>query len=362
MHPSDVLTTPRHVVCRWFVRSRVQRRSRPDATLVGAWFLVASALLGVIALALPDFVRPGNWRLAFTANTVCLALQAVVLLRRRRVSMLEVILSIVVLDAEIVLSAACLVDRSGGRVVAGLFALPSLYLGLYSAAWMMAPQVVAVTGGAFTIMMLGGPLDAMALTGTVTILVSVFTPAFAALVLRQRLVAALRQAKALAVVDPLTGLANRRGIAERAPQMIAQARTGSLTLGVVVADVDHFKRINDVYGHAVGDDVLRLVADAVRSCVREQDVVVRLGGEEIAVLTAAVPDDLGALAERIRQAVALGTAPWSVTVSLGVAWVDRGRLAEDPLQIIWGLVDEADDLMYAAKRAGRNQVMLPVPG
>ena len=335
--------------------------SRSDASLVGAWFLLASALLGVIALALPDLVRPGIWRLLFTANTIALALHAIIVLRRKRVTLLAALVSILVVDAEIVLSAACMTDRSGGRVVAELFALPSLYVGLYVAAWMMIPQAVAVTAGAFTIMTLGGKWDAMALAGTVTILVSVFTPAVAALVLRQRLVAALRQAKALAVIDPLTGLANRRGIAEQAPEMRARARAGELALGVVVADVDHFKRINDAYGHAVGDDVLRLVADAVRSCVREQDVVVRLGGEEIAVLTAAVPDDLSALAEQIRQAVVLGTAPWSVTVSLGVAWVDGAGLEGDPLQITWALVDEADDRMYAAKRAGRNQVMLPAP-
>jgi diguanylate cyclase (GGDEF)-like protein len=340
----------------------VQVRSRPDASLVGTWFLLASALLGVLALGLPDFVRPGHWRVLFTANTVLLALHAILVLRCQRVSLLRVLFSILVVDAEIVLSAACLVDRSGGRVTAELFALPSLYLGLYAAAWMMVPQVVAVAAGAFTIMLLGGSLDTMAIIGTATILVSVFTPAIAALVLRRRLMAALRQAKALAVIDPLTGLVNRRGIAEQAPQMLARARAGALALGVVVADVDHFKRINDAYGHAVGDDVLRLVADAVRSCVRDHDVVVRLGGEEIAVLTAAVPADLAGLAERIRQAVLTGTAPWSVTVSVGVAWLDRVRLDGEPLKITWALVDEADDRMYAAKRAGRNRVMLPSGG
>lgn len=358
MPPPESQTNLRQVIGRGIARARVQRRSRPDASLVGSWFLLASALLGVVGLALPDYVRSGNWRVAFAANTVCLALQAVVVIRRKRVTMFGALLSILVLDAEIVLSAACLADRSGGRVAAGLFALPSLYLGLYSAAWMMIPQAVAVGAGAFTIMMLGGKFDAVTVTGTGTILVSVLTPAIAALVLRQRLVAALRQAKALAIIDPLTGLANRRGIADQASQVVARARADALALGVVVADVDHFKRINDAYGHAVGDDVLRLVADAVRSCVRDQDVVVRLGGEEIAVLTTAAPDDLGDLAEQIREAVALGTAPWSVTVSLGVAWVDPVRLVGDPQQITWALVDEADDRMYAAKRAGRNQVML----
>jgi diguanylate cyclase (GGDEF)-like protein len=344
-----------------FARSRVRFASRADANLIGATFLLASALLGVIALALPDFVRPGGWRLAFTANTVALALNAIFSLRRTKVSLLEMLASVLVIDAEIVLSAACLTDRSGGRVVVVLFALPSLYLGLYAAAWMMIPQALGVAIGALTIMLLGGGgrVDAMAVTGTGTILVSVLTPAIAAMVLRTRLVAALREAKALSTTDPLTGLANRRAIAERAAEVVDRARAGDLALGVVVADVDHFKRINDQHGHAIGDEVLRLVADAVRSCVGPSDLVVRLGGEEIAVLTAAVPDDLADLAERIRLEVAVATEPWPVTVSLGVAWMDRRRFGADPLKIAWALVDEADDRMYMAKRAGRNRVTLP---
>jgi diguanylate cyclase (GGDEF)-like protein len=345
-----------------FARSRVRFAARADASLVGAFFLLASTLLGLIALVLPGFVRPGGWRLAFTANTVCLALHAIIALRRTRVSLLGLLASILVIDAEIVLSAACLSDRSGGRVVAELFALPSLYVGLYAAAWMMIPQAVAVAAGAFSIMMLGGRLDPMAITGTGTILVSVFTPAIAAMVLRQRLVAALRQAKALSTTDPLTGLANRRAIAEQASEVVARARAGDLALGVVVADVDHFKRINDQHGHAIGDEVLRLVADAVRSCVRPSDLVIRLGGEEIAVLTAAAPDDLAVLAEQIRLEVAVATEPWPVTVSLGVAWMDQRRFGDDPLKIAWALVDEADDRMYMAKRAGRNRVTLPASG
>jgi diguanylate cyclase (GGDEF)-like protein len=169
----------------------------------------------------------------------------------------------------------------------------------------------------------------------------------------------LRRAKALSSTDPLTGLANRRAVAEQAAVVRERARSDRLALGVVVADVDHFKRINDVHGHAIGDEVLRLVAGAVRGCVRPDDVVVRLGGEEIAVLTVSVPGELADLAERIRVRVAVESEPWPVTVSVGVAWADASRLDGDPAQVIWVLVDQADDRMYAAKRAGRNRVMLP---
>jgi diguanylate cyclase (GGDEF)-like protein len=81
-------------------------------------------------------------------------------------------------------------------------------------------------------------------------------------------------------------------------------------VGVVVADVDHFKRVNDRHGHAVGDAVLRLVGDAMRTAVRADDLVVRLGGEELAVVAAVSADDLVELAERIRTQVELVAEPW----------------------------------------------------
>ena len=131
-----------------------------------------------------------------------------------------------------------------------------------------------------------------------------------------------------------------------------------MPVGVVVADVDHFKRVNDRHGHAVGDAVLRLVGDAMRTAVRADDLVVRLGGEELAVVAAVSADDLVELAERIRTQVELVAEPWSVTVSLGVAWETAPADDDDALPLTWTLLDRADDLMYAAKRAGRNRVVL----
>lgn len=128
-------------------------------------------------------------------------------------------------------------------------------------------------------------------------------------------------------------------------------------MSLLVVDIDHFKQINDRWGHLAGDEVLRLVATTVVGCVRPSDLVVRLGGEEVLVVLVAQPDDAGAVAERIRRQVEQlpGTSP--VTVSIGVAWTrpdgdDRGLLDR--------LVLEADGYMYEAKRAGRNRVVLPV--
>jgi diguanylate cyclase (GGDEF)-like protein len=95
--------------------------------------------------------------------------------------------------------------------------------------------------------------------------------------------------------------------------------------------------------------------------VKSPDLAVRLGGEELAVIIAIAPEELRDLAEGIRGEVALATAQWSVTVSLGVAWALPPAADDDStaLAMIWALVDQADDRMYAAKRAGRNRVTMP---
>ena len=161
----------------------------------------------------------------------------------------------------------------------------------------------------------------------------------------------------------MTAAANRRGIESSAPGLIRLSCARAEPIGVLVGDVDHFKRVNDTYGHPVGDDVLQAVVDAIRSCVRTEDLVARLGGEEFAVLTVLPPDRLTALAERVRAAVADQCSPWDVTVSLGVVWADACEpIAEQDLNRIWALIDQADELMYEAKQAGRNRVhALPVP-
>ncbi len=358
MVPSSAETGPRSVTVD--LGGRLGLRGSDDSNVTGGLFLLAATGLCLVSLVVPGLLRPDGWRTAFIAIIIGLAVSALVVLRAGLLPRGVMLAAVLVTDAVIVLGSVCLSDRSGSRIVAALFALPSLYLGLYARDWEMLPQFAAVTAGSLAIMVLGGHgFTATAWTGTGAVLVSVFTPAGAVLVLRHRLVAALRRARALSTTDPLTGLANRRGLAEQAPHVVERARAGELALGVLVADVDHFKRINDRHGHAVGDQVLRLVAEAVLSCVRLRDVAVRLGGEEIAVLAAIDPAELTDLAERIRRQVAADTTPWPVTVSLGVAWAGRLRLDGDPLQLTWALVDEADDLMYMAKRAGRNRVAVP---
>jgi diguanylate cyclase (GGDEF)-like protein len=171
---------------------------------------------------------------------------------------------------------------------------------------------------------------------------------------RERTRALLARLDRLSHEDPLTGLANRRRWDAELAEACATARRAGTSLAVVLADVDHFKEVNDLHGHGRGDEALRLVADVLTSRVRAGDVVARLGGDELAVLLPGT--DLGravALAEELRVAAREltlpGAGPGALTLSLGVA-VASGRDA-----VPERLTVEADAHLYRAK-ATRNAV------
>lgn len=163
-----------------------------------------------------------------------------------------------------------------------------------------------------------------------------------------------RELHRLAIADPLTGLANRRELERHAGALLAEP---GMALGVIAIDADHFKRINDTRGHAVGDSVLVALAERLRHAARPGDVVGRLGGEEFVMLLPRVdPAAAADRAERIRTAiaevpVALGEGGLAVTASIGVA-VGEGDEA------LPALLRRADQAMYAAKAAGRNRVVV----
>jgi len=162
----------------------------------------------------------------------------------------------------------------------------------------------------------------------------------------------------LSVMDPLTGLHNRRYMERHLKTLISEAERSERSLSVLIADIDHFKRVNDTYGHDAGDAVLRDFSDRFRRNTRGVDLSCRLGGEEFLVI---MPDTDKALArqigERIRECVASepfrvagGVDIW-VTASVGVAtWDGEGDTSE-------ALFKRADNALYMAKRQGRNQVV-----
>ncbi len=162
----------------------------------------------------------------------------------------------------------------------------------------------------------------------------------------------------LANIDELTGLYNRRHLFELAAREFEATRRYSRNLTVMMMDIDHFKKFNDTYGHSVGDEILKLVAKAIASNVRNCDIVGRYGGEEFNVILPET-DIEGAtiVAERIRQAVEdrrLGTEKseeLKCTISIGLARYGKENNIEE-------LIKKADDMLYLAKEGGRNRVAL----
>ena len=165
----------------------------------------------------------------------------------------------------------------------------------------------------------------------------------------------LREAEARATTDALTGLPNRRYFDEYLG-LLARRRRAEDQIGVLMIDIDRFKRLNDTYGHAVGDHVLREVAQAIAGAVREGDVPSRFGGEEFAVVLRN-PGELIAVevGERVRRAVAdldlrrLGVPGVSVSVGVAVA-----TSPDDELDVV---IEQADRALFRAKRAGRDRVV-----
>jgi diguanylate cyclase (GGDEF)-like protein len=164
-----------------------------------------------------------------------------------------------------------------------------------------------------------------------------------------------RAAEASAATDPLTGLPNRRYFDEFSTLLAGRRRAGD-AVAVLMIDIDKFKGLNDAYGHPTGDQVLRSVAEAITTAVRDQDVPARIGGEEFAVLLRNPgPDVAVEIGERVRQAVHdLDLAPIGVpgvSVSVGVA---NATNADEPIRT---LLDRADQALLRAKRAGRDRVI-----
>ncbi len=172
-----------------------------------------------------------------------------------------------------------------------------------------------------------------------------------------------RRLEELARTDPLTGLANRRVLLEFLDHQVAVALRHRLPLSVFLADLDHFKGVNDRFGHLTGDQVLAATAEALRDSLRQTDLAGRYGGEEFAaVLPHTTGEGAWVVAQRFRAAVAArdfgsGTGEgFRVTVSVGVAaLLPEGQ---SPLS----LLDRADRALYEAKATGRNRVVLAGAG
>ena len=165
------------------------------------------------------------------------------------------------------------------------------------------------------------------------------------------------QVRRLATIDGLTGLFTRNHFFAEADKQLRIARRYQRPIAAIMVDIDHFKRINDSYGHPIGDEVIRVVAARLQEAARDSDVLGRYGGEEFALVTPETGGSAARLAERLREIVSrepvtTEAGPLSVTISVGMAHVDAGG------QHLRQILARADAALYEAKQAGRNRVAI----
>lgn len=174
----------------------------------------------------------------------------------------------------------------------------------------------------------------------------------------QRLAVALAQVRALSEQDDLTGLANRRSVMAQLEGLQARFAGGGPPYSVAILDVDHFKRVNDQHGHALGDAVLQDFARAVAACLRSSDRIARFGGEEFLLLLPGMgnPAAAAASADRVRQAVEQHA--WSALAEGLQVTCSIGLTMSRPGDTLAALLQRADVALYRAKAEGRNTVRI----
>ena len=244
-------------------------------------------------------------------------------------------------------------------VAGGISALPAL-------AWLAIPIVTLsarfsyrgiVLGVTITLILMFGvafAAETSAITANPPVLVMPVAIVLAVAILSTALMRSDVEHRGKAVIDPLTGMLNRKALESRVDELRQQAEVSGAPIGVIVIDIDHFKQVNDTVGHATGDAVLRDVAYMIRKDLRAFELAYRLGGEEFLVLVpGADADQSMEVAVRLCDSVA-GTRfadGLAITVSCGVAASAPGAPFDyDPL------FQSADAAMYEAKREGRNRV------
>jgi diguanylate cyclase (GGDEF)-like protein len=327
------------------------------AALTLALLLVLGGLMGSINLVVNDVLRDGPQRWLYAATMLACLVAAIPLLIRRRISGWPIFGLVLLGDLIYLVVVFCIEDPV--RYATPLMLLfPS-----FAAAWFLGRFELAVNMVvtlAVCLAALWRSYDsAVGLGVQVGVSAGMLNAgALGVFLLRRRVQRLLAATQTLSLLDPLTGLFNRRHLVGQAPRLWRQARRDGTRVAAMMLDLDHFKRLNDAHGHAAGDAVLRAVAASLTASVRPTDVLARTGGEELVVLgLVGDPDEAARLAERLRTAVAnTRTADGhAVTASIGIA-LTRPVDAEDVTDALWRLVDRADAAMYEAKQQGRDRV------
>ena len=306
--------------------------------------LCAAGALGVLPFAIIRFINLEWWVGLLDALIVAgFATLGMFVLRSRRVRFASVSITIL-----------CLVGYLATLYLIGPKQLYWGYPAVVVAYYLLKPEeAVAATGLTLLAMLpiLSTQVDVFAIaTVTITmVMTSVFAYAFSALTRSQR-----QQLMDLATCDPLTGAGNRRALTQKMDEVIANHERTSEPASLIILDLDHFKSINDEFGHAVGDQILVRLAEVINLRIRVTDSLYRIGGEEfVIVIENQTIERASRLAEQLRTLVeANELAPErDVTISLGVAELQSGESGDNWLR-------RADDALYEAKRAGRNMTRI----
>jgi diguanylate cyclase (GGDEF)-like protein len=244
---------------------------------------------------------------------------------------------------------------TGGPRTATLcwFAIPIVTL---SARFSMRGIAIGVAITVALLITVSFGVDAAAVIHNPPVVIAPIAAVLAVAILSTALMRSDREHRSEAVIDGLTGMLNRKALAPRANELAQQSRVSGEPIGVIIGDLDHFKRINDTYGHVSGDGVLQDVAYVLRKELRAFDLVYRLGGEEFLVMLPGADIERSRIvAETLREAVSAEPLGGEiVTMSFGISASRRGEPFDYDV-----VFQEADRALYDAKRSGRNRVCGP---
>jgi diguanylate cyclase len=304
--------------------------------------LSAAGALGVAPFAVMRWMT-ADWPIAIMDTIIVVGLVALgtYIYRTRKVRVASLLIALLCVSGTVVT-----VQMRGPQQV--YWAFPALMTCFYLIKPREAIALTLAMTAVLAFQLIGGAEPFRAGTIIATILVTTaFAFAFSVINNRQQ-----DQMLKLATRDPLTGVGNRRAFMSKLAEVISKFERTQAPSSLVLLDVDHFKRVNDVYGHSAGDEVLRSVSQRVESRIRVTDSLYRIGGEEFVVVIDGKGIETAALlAEELRERIeASELVPGvAVTVSIGVAEIQK-RESHDS----W--LHRADEALYSAKRSGRNRV------
>ncbi|MGX1597919.1 diguanylate cyclase [Dietzia maris] len=333
--------------------------TRSAAILVGSG---GGLILPVFAVGSSDYVRPGMMPALFLVWAFGIGLflytARVGHLTDRQFATVGVGAMIAV-----AISASIVTDPAASRATVALLAAAPAISAMASTARVTLGFTVAAIflASAFSIVWAASVVGALAAVGAS--ILTVVIPVFLVVVLRSSLEFAMEKAALVGEIDPLTGALNRRGLTRRHARVFANCISGQRAVGFLLIDIDHFKAINDTFGHAAGDTVLVNAVRAIADAAPQDSLVSRIGGEEFVVMfPVASTADISAAASRIREAVA---AEGEVTVSVGAVLAPiEVQLTGTPnaSEVVDELTRLADRSAYRAKSLGRNRVVMQTSG